>query len=270
MADAVARSTSELVLRLISAAVLIPVALLMVWIGGVWLALGCAFFAMAMAYEWVRMSASPLMKQFLPLAALPVLIAAVVGPLFGVISLLFCAALAGGLHPLARERILSAIGLAYVAGMPLALFMLRTGPWDGAAAALIIMGLVWGSDSAAYFTGKSIGGPKLSPDSPSKTWSGAIGAVIFTSLCAILAAVITGGHFIIWPLVGFVVSVFAQMGDLAESRIKRHYGVKDASSMIPGHGGVLDRVDGLGIVCVIAVFAFYATPNLTAQLGLLP
>ncbi|MEM1390462.1 MAG: CDP-archaeol synthase, partial [Pseudomonadota bacterium] len=175
---------------------------------------------------------------------------------------------AGGLHPLVDKRFQSAIGLAYVAVMPLALYLLRDGPWEGVAAALIIMSLVWGSDTAAYFTGRSLGGPSLTPESPSKTWSGAIGAVIFTILCGVLAAYITGGGLLIWMAIAFLISVFAQMGDLVESRIKRRYGVKDASGLIPGHGGVMDRVDGLGIVCVAMVAAFYAAPVLPEQLGL--
>lgn len=268
MADAVRRSPSDLGLRLISAAVMIPFALFVVWQGGILLAIGCAGLALGMGYEWVRMSASPLMKQFLPLAALPVLIVALTSPVLGLVALLFCAALAGGLHPLLRERTYSAMGLAYVAGMALAGYLLRAGPWDGAAAALITMGMVWGSDSAAYFTGRTIGGPKLTPDSPSKTWSGAIGAVIFTSLCGLLAWFIAGGDWLIWMIVGVLISIFAQMGDLVESRIKRRYGVKDASALIPGHGGVLDRVDGLGIVFVFMTLALYAMPFLRVQLGL--
>lgn len=268
MSDTVSRPSGDLVLRLISAAVLIPFALWVVWQGGVALALGCAAFALAMGYEWVRMSASPLMKKILPLAMLPVLIAAVLGPFFGGVALIVCAGIAGVLHPVQTERVPSAMGLAYVAGMPLALFLLREGAWDGVAAALILMGMVWGSDSAAYFTGRALGGPKLTPDSPSKTWSGAGGAVVFTTLCGILAARITGGDLTMWLCAGVLISVFAQMGDLVESRMKRRYGVKDASGLIPGHGGVMDRVDGLGIVCVVAVIGFYAFPVIVERLGL--
>jgi len=262
------RSQGDLALRLVSAAILIPFGLFVVWRGGAWLGVGCVLFALAMAYEWVRMSASPLMKSFLPLAVLPVLLAVLISPLAGLAALIMCAVLAGGLHPLARERMASSFGLAYVSGMPMALYLLREGQWDGAAAALIVMAMVWGSDSAAYFSGRGFGGPALTPESPSKTWSGAVGAVIFTTLCGALAARITGGSMPVWLIAGFLISVFAQMGDLVESRIKRRYGVKDASGLIPGHGGVMDRVDGLGIVCVVTVIMFYSLPFLPHYLGL--
>lgn len=271
MAGQTPRTAGDLGLRLVSAAILIPFALWVVWQGGVWLALGCAVFAMAMGYEWVRMSASPLMKTFLPLAMIPVLVTILIGPLVGLVVLIICAGLGGGLHPLVRERAYAMVGLAYVAGMPMALFLLREAPygaWNGLVAALIIMGMVWGSDAAAYFSGRGFGGPPLTPESPSKTWSGAVGAVIFTTLCGALAARITGGNLPLWLAAGFMISVFAQMGDLVESRIKRRYGVKDASGLIPGHGGVMDRVDGLGIVCGAAVIVLFSLPFLVQSLGL--
>ncbi|MEL7284542.1 MAG: phosphatidate cytidylyltransferase, partial [Pseudomonadota bacterium] len=123
-------------------------------------------------------------------------------------------------------------------------------------------------DSAAYFSGRGFGGPALHPDSPAKTWSGAIGAVIFTTLCGLLAARITGGDEVTWLIVGGLISVFAQFGDLFESSMKRSYGIKDSSGMVPGHGGLLDRVDGLGMVCVVMVLVFLFAPSLVTVLGL--
>lgn len=273
MSDKRTQSASDLRLRLVSAALMIPFALWIVWQGGVWLALGCSVFAAAMAYEWVRMSASPMMKSFVPMAMIPVLIAALIGPLAGIGIWILSAILGGGLHPLAHERRHAMVGLAYIAGMPMAMYLLRESPfeaWNGLLAALTIMGMVWGSDSAAYFTGRGFGGPPLTPESPSKTWSGAIGAVVFTALCGLLAAKVTGGNWVLWVFAGVMISVFAQMGDLIESRIKRRYGVKDASGLIPGHGGFMDRVDGLGIVCGVSVIVLFSLPNLVRGLGLTP
>jgi len=258
----------DLGLRLISAAVLIPVGLFVVWEGGAWLAASCGLFAALMAYEWVRMTASPSMKSFVALAMLP-FIAAVFGASLIAGWILFLSVLVASLvHPVSGKRGAEAFGMIYVAGMPLALFLLREGPWDGAAIALIFMGIVWGSDSAAYFSGRGFGGPLLHRDSPSKTWSGAIGAVIFSALCGLLAARITGGDVVIWGIVGASTSIVAQIGDLFESSLKRSYGIKDSSGIVPGHGGLLDRVDGLGLVCVVALLVFSFAPALSSVLGL--
>lgn len=258
----------DLGLRVISAAVLIPFGLFVVWQGGAWLAIACGVFAGLMAFEWIRMTCSPAMKSFVFLALLPFL-PAILG--FGLLAVwvLFAAALiASILHPLPHKRGAEMFGLLYVAGMPLAMYLLREGAWDGAATALILMGIVWGSDSAAYFSGRGFGGPPLHPDSPAKTWSGAVGAVIFSALCGLLAARITGGDVLVWAIVGALISIIAQFGDLFESSLKRHYGIKDSSGLVPGHGGLLDRVDGLGMVNVIALVVFLIAPALISVLGL--
>ena len=258
----------DLGLRLLSAAVLIPFALFVVWKGGIWLAFASGVFSSLMAYEWVRMTASPSMKSFVTLAILPFVPLILGAPVWALWVFALCAILATFTHPLREKRGSEAFGYLYITGMPLALYFLRDGPWDGAAAALILMGIVWGSDSAAYFTGRSIRGPLLHPDSPSKTWSGAIGGAGFSALCGLLAAYITGGNYIAWFAMGALISIFAQFGDLFESSTKRRHGVKDSSAMVPGHGGLLDRVDGLGFVCVAAVLVFSFAPPLLKVLGL--
>lgn len=258
----------DLGLRLVSAAILIPFALYVVFQGGVLLAVACGFFAALMGYEWIRMTASPSMKSFVTLAILPFVPAAFNSPVWGAWVLCFSVFVASFTHPRERKRGAEAFGMLYVAGMPLALFLLREGQWDGAAAALIFMGIVWGSDSAAYFSGRSLGGPPLHPDSPSKTWSGAIGGVIFSALCGLLAARITGGETLSWLVMGGAISVVAQFGDLFESSMKRQYGIKDSSGLVPGHGGLLDRVDGFGMVCVVAILVFLFAPSVSRVLGL--
>lgn len=258
----------DLVLRLVSATLLIPFGLYVVGAGGLALGLGCALFAAVMAFEWVRMTASPCLVIMALIAGLPVIVLHFTGLPAGLITLFISACIAAIAHPKREARFQQGLGLAYVAGMPLALYWLRAGPWDGIAAALIFMAIVWGSDSAAYFSGRGFGGPALHPDSPSKTWSGAIGAVIFSSLCGVLAAHLTQGELIAWILAGALISVFAQIGDLFESSLKRFYGIKDSSSLLPGHGGILDRVDGLGFVCVLAVLIFAVSPDLVTSLGL--
>ncbi len=258
----------DLGLRLISAAIMIPIGLFVVWKGGVYLAVGCGIFAALMAYEWVRITASPSMKPFVVLAVLPFLVLPFFGFAAAFFTIVVCALAALFTHPSQAKKSTEAFGMLYVTSMPLALYVLRDGAWDGAAAALIFMGIVWGSDSAAYFSGRGFGGPSLHPDSPSKTWSGAVGAIIFSSLCGLLAARITGGDQTAWLLTGAMISFLAQVGDLFESSIKRYHGVKDASGLLPGHGGLLDRVDGLGLVCIITVLVFLSVPSVSNILGL--
>lgn len=258
----------DLGLRLLSAAILIPFGLYVVWVGGTLLAIACGLFAALMAFEWIRMTASPSLKAFVTLAIIPFAPAAFGADLWAVWALLGVALVASFTHPVGQKRRSEAFGLLYVAGMPLALYLMREGPWDGAATALIFMGIVWGSDSAAYFSGRGFGGPALHPDSPSKTWSGAVGAVIFSALCGLLAARITGGDPAAWLGTGAAISVIAQFGDLFESSTKRRHGIKDSSGLVPGHGGLLDRVDGLGLVCVVTVLVFLFAPSLTDVLGL--
>ncbi|MCR9269517.1 MAG: phosphatidate cytidylyltransferase [Hyphomonadaceae bacterium] len=258
----------DLGLRLISAAVMIPIGLFLVWKGGPWLSAGCGLFAGLMAYEWIRMTGSPSMKAFVFLAMLPFLPAILDAPLWAVLTLAASVFLASLTHPVGSKRGAEAFGMLYVAGMPLALFFMREGPWDGVAVALIFMAIVWGSDSAAYFSGRGFGGPPLHPDSPAKTWSGAIGAILFSALCGVLAARITGGDVFVWVMMGALISIIAQLGDLFESSMKRQYGIKDSSGLVPGHGGLLDRVDGLGMVCVATVLGFLFAPGLVAVLGL--
>jgi phosphatidate cytidylyltransferase len=258
----------DLALRLASAAVLIPFGLYVVWSSGPLLAFACGLFAAFMAYEWVRMTASPSMKSFVTLAILPFVPLAFGASLLAIWTFVLCALLASFTHPVGRKRGAEMFGFVYVTSMPLALYFLRDGPWDGVAASLIFMGIVWGSDSAAYFSGRGFGGPALHPDSPSKTWSGAIGAVIFSAVCGLLAARITGGDFFVWSLMGGLISIIAQFGDLFESSLKRRYGIKDSSGFVPGHGGLLDRVDGLGLVCVTTGLGFLFAPSVVGVLGL--
>ena len=259
------RARSELTLRILSALVLIPFALFVVSQGGWWLAAGAAAFAAMMGYEWCRMSGHG--PMWLAVGAL-----AMANLSFMLVPVSWiCAALAGGAVLFAalnhRAFGLAGFGFIYAGGLPLALQILRGGPWDGQAAALILMAIVWASDSGAYFAGRGFGGPTLSADSPNKTWSGALGAVICAVLSGAIAAGLMDGLLAVWLVFGAAISIVAQLGDLAESQIKRRFGVKDASGLVPGHGGVMDRVDGLGAVCGLAIAGFYASPNLVVALG---
>jgi phosphatidate cytidylyltransferase len=149
----------------------------------------------------------------------------------------------------------SASGVLY-AGLPaVALIWLRGDEAYGTLAVIYLFVIVWTTDIAAYFFGRLIGGPRLAPRiSPKKTWAGLIGGVLTAGLTGLLFAYATGLD-MLWlgaMAVGF--ALVAQLGDLGESAIKRVFGKKDSSSLIHGHGGILDRIDGLVSVAMLAAF----------------
>lgn len=144
-------------------------------------------------------------------------------------------------------------GLLYSAFFGIAVLSLRQDAQYGFEAIIVLFAIVWGTDVAAYFAGKSIGGPKLWPRvSPKKTWSGSLGGLVAGTAFALFVAWMLG----VEPTVKLgvmlvLLSIASQIGDLAESHMKRLFDVKDSSNLIPGHGGVMDRVDGL-VVAVVA------------------
>jgi phosphatidate cytidylyltransferase len=125
------------------------------------------------------------------------------------------------------------------------------------AALFILFAIVWTTDIAGYFAGRAIGGPKLAPAlSPKKTWSGAIAGLIGAGIViAVSAPYITGAQIVPLVVLAVVLSISSQAGDLAESALKRRFNVKDASQIIPGHGGVMDRLDGFwaAVVCAAII-----------------
>jgi phosphatidate cytidylyltransferase len=138
-------------------------------------------------------------------------------------------------------------GAIYVGLPALALLLLRALPGNGMELVLWVLGLTVAADTLAYVAGRGIGGPKLAPRiSPNKTWAGLAGAIAGAALMGALASTWLGAGGL-WKLTfgAAALGVVEQAGDLVESAFKRHFGVKDSSGIIPGHGGVLDRVDGL-------------------------
>lgn len=239
---------SSLVLRVVSAAVLLPLVIFATWLGE-WPFAILAFAAgMLMLHEWLRMP-GPYARSVLIGSGL-----GIAGSLLLVMlkhhnfamGFLLLGAVAVGLHM--RHRFLwHTVGLIYV-GLPcLMLLWLRGDSVQGQHIVFWLLCVIWATDTGAYFAGRAIGGPKLIPSiSPNKTWAGLIGGMICAALVGWLIARIDAA----WPatvLAGLaaVVAVVSQAGDFFESGVKRHFGVKDTGSLIPGHGGALDRLDGL-------------------------
>lgn len=249
----------DLGVRAVSAAVLIPAVLADVWAGGIWFHLFVALIGILMAQEWVNIVHKDNPLQFALHAA---------GAMCGALLPLDIG-LAGGLLAIAVLTVVSAaaawreapggpawryLGVPYVSLPPIALVVLRDDPGYGVAAIVLVMLMVWAADTLAYFAGRIIGGPKLAPRiSPKKTWAGMGGAMVGSAVAALGVGMALGVPGL-WLLliVAALLAVVEQGGDLFKSAMKRHYGVKDSGRLIPGHGGVIDRVDGLVAVATAA------------------
>jgi len=257
--------------------VLIPLVLGVVWLGGWWFAALLALAGGLMAREWCAI-VHPNSAVQLALHWLAVLAAVLVtglngaGPALACVAAIWLAAAlqAGITEP--RLRLWALAGVPYV-GLPVvALLSLRADPAYGLTAVIWLLVVVWSADTAAYAAGRGIGGPKLSPSiSPNKTWAGLGGAAGGAALAGGLAGWAAGLPWLAPVVVmAAVIGVIEQMGDLFESLLKRHHGVKDSGAVIPGHGGMLDRVDGLVAAALAAVVigAAHAGPQQTGA-GLL-
>ncbi len=142
-------------------------------------------------------------------------------------------------------------GIVYSALSGISLAAIRGEESTGLVAMLFVFSIVWATDILAYFVGRAVGGPKLAPSiSPGKTWSGAAGGTFFGVVAGGAVALAHHGAISLTVLsLALALSIFSQIGDLFESFIKRRFGVKDSSHLIPGHGGFMDRVDGLVFAC---------------------
>lgn len=267
MSGAAPRRFGDLAVRLASALAMAALAAVMLWAGTVWFAALCGLIVGAMVWEMQRLlSPVPMRRRagtgLAVLAGGAVLLTSV-GPSALVLPLAIAPALAA--LGLVRENRIAVAGFTVLAG--LAGFGLVHVLADfGVAALLWLTLLVIATDACGYFAGRVIGGPKFWPRvSPKKTWSGTVAGW--------LGAAAVGAGFVAWgaALPGLVavsvaLSMAAQMGDAAESAIKRAVGVKDASGLIPGHGGVLDRFDGM-FGAAIAVLMVERVIDLGALLG---
>jgi phosphatidate cytidylyltransferase len=195
-------------LRIISAAVLGPIAIAAAYFGGWPFALFWAAAAAAVLWEWTK---------------------------------------------LVTGLIWTMAGIGYAGIMLLAPLLLRADNTYGFLALILLFAIVWTTDILGYFAGRAIGGPKLLPAiSPKKTWSGAIAGTLGAMIVAVLVANYFGAfNTTAIALIALLLSIMAQLGDLLESWVKRRFGAKDASHLIPGHGGVMDRLDGFWAAALV-------------------
>jgi len=243
---------------------MVPPVLAAVWFGPPWSDLLVLAALAILVWEWVRLTGGTLRQPAAVVCALGVLgatLLAACGLWTPALTLLPVAAVAAALLAAGPSRLWLAGGVLYL-GLPgLAFTWLRHRPDDGLEVVVWLLLVVWAVDIFAYLVGSRVGGPKLWPAvSPKKTWSGLLGGVAAAALVALGGRLLATG----WPLgllalSGASLAVVAQLGDLFESAVKRRFGVKDASSIIPGHGGLLDRVDGLLAASLALAAALWLT-----------
>lgn len=244
-----ARPWRDLGLRGASAAVLIPIAVFGIWSGGVVWDVLVGVAVVLLSWEWARFCKISIWRWpglLMPAISLVVMLLAAFGPPLAALGLLAAGTLV--LFLLQRQGdIWPAAGLFYIGLVGFSLVLLRGEDHAGLLNTLFLVLIVWASDTGAYMAGRALGGPKLAPAiSPGKTWSGAAGGLIAATLIGTgAAALLAPGGASRAAAIAAMLGVMSQAGDLLESAIKRRFGVKDSSSLIPGHGGMLDRLDGV-------------------------
>jgi phosphatidate cytidylyltransferase len=151
------------------------------------------------------------------------------------------------------------IGLLYIA---IPIFMVIKIRFYGSEVLFWMFAVIWSTDIFAFFAGKNLGGPKLAPQiSPNKTWSGLFGGVIASAVIGFLSSFMFSGGVIFFILTSIFLAIIEQLSDLLESKFKRIFGVKDSGNIIPGHGGVLDRLDGMMLVAPVLFALITFFPN---------
>ena len=265
---------SNLSARILTAFIALPPILAAVWFGGVWFLALLGLVGFVLIWEWVKILDD---KVTSPLSALYVM--ALLGILFhfwqseGLVVRVFAivAIGAGGALLIAtlnhKGKLLASLGMVYLLVPFILLADLRSDNADGKLAFFVFLFLVWASDIGGYAFGRIIGGAKLAPSiSENKTWAGSFGALAFSLL---VAAIFIYGFSLsqklfLWAV---VLSLATQVGDLIESYFKRRHALKDSSNLLPGHGGFLDRLDGL-LFAIMVLYLVFLLINLSAPLPL--
>ena len=252
-------SPSALPQRVASALVLGPLALVAIWLGPPTVDALIVAAAALMGWEWGRLSGlkdgwrGGVLAAFVTAASVVVAAAWSVTAALGLLAA--TAVLLALVAPAVRGHRLGwlAVGVLYIGLPSVALAWIAADREMGRATLFWLVALVWATDTGAYFAGRTIGGRKLAPAiSPGKTWAGLLGGIAAAAAVGVATALWTGASPVVLVLVSAMLAVVEQAGDLLESAFKRHFKVKDSGHLIPGHGGMLDRLDGL-LMAALAV-----------------
>lgn len=246
-------SSGSLAPRILSALFLIPIVLSAIYYGGAFFAALIGFASIIMLFEWSRMVER---RDFsavfyaLVIGAAAALFAASAGSYSAAFGLCALAGFAAWVLAKRDGKIgfWAALSALYIIAPCIALVWLRLDVSNGRALTFILFSIVWAADTGAFILGKFIGGPKISYAlSPSKTWAGIAGGIIGGGLAGFLAAIYAfgNGNMVFFAIAAGLLGAVSVVGDLVESGIKRNFGLKDISGFIPGHGGALDRLDGM-------------------------
>lgn len=257
-AAAAEKGSRNLMMRVLAALVLAPAAIAIAYAGGwLWAAL-VTLAAIGLYVEWLMVVGAARVARVMAsgIAALAVGGVCLASGRIDAALVVLAVGLAAVALLSAERRVWTSTGFAYAAAAEIASVVVRLDPVQGFAALMLIFLIVWVTDIGGYFAGRGIGGPKLWPRvSPKKTWAGAIGG--FGASLAVAGGFAALGYGKAGPLLllAAVLSVASQLGDLFESAVKRRFGVKDSSHIIPGHGGLMDRLDGfVAAVLLAAIF----------------
>jgi phosphatidate cytidylyltransferase len=255
-AAAAEQGSRNLMLRIGAALVLAPAAILIAYLGGwPWTAL-VTLAAIGLYVEWLTIVGAAHERRAVVAGGVALTVSGLCLALGRVdaslLVLVLGLAMVATIAPARRHW--TAAGYCYAAAAQMASVLLRLDQARGFAALLMVLLVVWGTDIGGYFAGRSIGGPKLWPRvSPKKTWAGAVGGFAASLVIAGGFAVVGIGKTGPLLVLGAALSIASQLGDLFESAVKRQFGVKDSSHLIPGHGGLMDRLDGFVAAAVVAV-----------------
>jgi phosphatidate cytidylyltransferase len=259
----------ELALRIASAFVLAPLAIAVTYVGGWPFVVFWGLAAAGVLWEWMLLVGPDDRRTTLTTGvaalALAVALAGADRQLAAVIVVAMGTLAVAALAPSSR-RLWIAGGVPYAGAIGLAPVVLRTDAEHGFLAVIFLYAIVWTTDIVGYFVGRVVGGPKLMPRiSPKKTWSGAIGGTVAAIVVAIATANAAGLTSLLGvAMIAAVLSFVAQAGDLFESALKRRFGAKDSSHVIPGHGGLMDRLDGFVAATVLAALVGLARGGVEA------